>query len=237
MRFLGVKPSLFRNIADFRIISHLCTAFSVKWHGFCCLIQKQLSIMEEKDINITDGETIDETSVNSESVSENEKGNEAETEVEVEEKAEDEVLKLKEQIDELNDKFLRSVAEFDNYRKRTLKERAELILNGGEKVLTAILPVVDDMERAIENGAKTDDPAVLREGMELIYHKLMKVLESQGISVIATEDADFDTDVHDAVAMVPGMGDEKKGKVIDCVQKGYKLNEKVIRHAKVAVGQ
>ena len=193
--------------------------------------------MEEKDINITDGETIDETSVNSESVSENEKGNEAETEVEVEEKAEDEVLKLKEQIDELNDKFLRSVAEFDNYRKRTLKERAELILNGGEKVLTAILPVVDDMERAIENGAKTDDPAVLREGMELIYHKLMKVLESQGISVIATEDADFDTDVHDAVAMVPGMGDEKKGKVIDCVQKGYKLNEKVIRHAKVAVGQ
>ena len=193
--------------------------------------------MEEKDINITDGETIDETSVNSESVSENEKGNEAETEVEVEEKAEDEVLKLKEQIDELNDKFLRSVAEFDNYRKRTLKERAELILNGGEKVLTAILPVVDDMERAIENGAKTDDPAVLREGMELIYHKLMKVLESQGISVIATEDADFDTDVHDAVAMVPGMGDDKKGKVIDCVQKGYKLNEKVIRHAKVAVGQ
>ena len=193
--------------------------------------------MEEKDINITDGETIDETSVNSESVSENEKGNEAETEVEVEEKAEDEVLKLKEQIDELNDKFLRSVAEFDNYRKRTLKERAELILNGGEKVLTAILPVVDDMERAIENGAKTDDPAVLREGMELIYHKLTKVLESQGISVIATEDADFDTDVHDAVAMVPGMGDDKKGKVIDCVQKGYKLNEKVIRHAKVAVGQ
>jgi molecular chaperone GrpE len=193
--------------------------------------------MEEKDINITDGETIDETSVNSESMSENEKGNEAETEVEVEEKAEDEVLKLKEQIDELNDKFLRSVAEFDNYRKRTLKERAELILNGGEKVLTAILPVVDDMERAIENGAKTDDPAVLREGMELIYHKLMKVLESQGISVIATEDADFDTDVHDAVAMVPGMGDDKKGKVIDCVQKGYKLNEKVIRHAKVAVGQ
>ena len=193
--------------------------------------------MEEKDINITDGETIDETSVNSESVSENEKGNEEETEVEVEEKAEDEVLKLKEQIDELNDKFLRSVAEFDNYRKRTLKERAELILNGGEKVLTAILPVVDDMERAIENGAKTDDPAVLREGMELIYHKLMKVLESQGISVIATEDADFDTDVHDAVAMVPGMGDDKKGKVIDCVQKGYKLNEKVIRHAKVAVGQ
>ena len=129
------------------------------------------------------------------------------------------------------------MAEFDNYRKRTLKERAELILNGGEKVLTAILPVVDDMERAIENGAKTDDPQVLREGMELIYHKLLKVMEAQGVSTIETTDADFDTDIHEAVAMVPGMGDDKKGKVIDCLQKGYKLNDKVIRHAKVAVGQ
>ena len=93
------------------------------------------------------------------------------------------------------------------------------------------------MERAIDNGQKTEDPAVLREGMELIYHKLLKVLESQGVSTITTEDADFDTDVHEAVAMVPGMGDDKKGKVIDCLQKGYKLNDKVIRHAKVAVGQ
>jgi len=144
---------------------------------------------------------------------------------------------VRQEIAELKDKYLRSVAEFDNYRKRTLKERAELILNGGEKVLTAILPVVDDMERALDNGAKTDDPQVLREGMELIYHKLMKVLEAQGVSTIETADADFNTDVHEAVAMVPGMGDDKKGKVIDCLQKGYKLNEKVIRHAKVAVGQ
>ena len=141
------------------------------------------------------------------------------------------------EIAQLKDTLLRKVAEFDNYRKRTLKERAELILNGGEKVLTAILPVVDDMERAIENGAKTDDPAVLREGMELIYHKLLKVMESQGISTIDTDNSDFDTDIHEAVAMVPGMGDDKKGKVIDCLQKGYKLNDKVIRHAKVAVGQ
>ena len=104
-------------------------------------------------------------------------------------------------------------------------------------MLTAILPVVDDMERAIENGAKTDDPQVLREGMEIIYHKLLKVIEAQGVTVIDTNDADFDTDIHEAVAMVPGMGDDKKGKVIDCLQKGYKLNDKVIRHAKVAVGQ
>lgn len=142
-----------------------------------------------------------------------------------------------EQIESLKDQLLRKAAEFDNYRKRTLKERAELILNGGEKVITALLPVLDDMERAIENGSKTDDPQVIREGMELIYHKLMKMLEGQGVMKIETEDADFDTDLHDAVAMVPGMGDDKKGKVIDCLQAGYKLNDKVIRHAKVAVGQ
>jgi molecular chaperone GrpE len=142
-----------------------------------------------------------------------------------------------EQIADLKDKYLRQVAEFDNYRKRTLKERAELILNGGEKVITSLLPVLDDMERAIANGEKTDDPQVLREGMELIYHKLVKALEAQGVSKIDTTDADFDTDIHEAVAMVPGMGDDKKGKVIDCLTAGYKLNDKVIRHAKVAVGQ
>ena len=142
-----------------------------------------------------------------------------------------------EQIAELKDKYLRSVAEFDNYRKRTLKEKAELILNGGEKAISAILPVLDDMERAIANGEKTEDPKVLREGMELIYAKFQKVLEGLGVKKIDTEDADFDTDVHEAVAMVPGMGDDKKGKVLDCIQTGYMLNEKVIRHAKEAVGQ
>ena len=124
-----------------------------------------------------------------------------------------------------------------NRRKRTLKEKAELILNGGEKAVSAVLPIIDDMERAIENGAKTDDPAVLREGMELIYNKFIKALEGLGVKKIDTTDADFDTDMHEAVAMVPGMGDDKKGKVIDCLQTGYMLNDKVIRHAKVAVGQ
>jgi molecular chaperone GrpE len=142
-----------------------------------------------------------------------------------------------EEIEQLKTQMLYKTAEFDNYRKRTLKEKAELILNGGEKAVSAILPVIDDMERAIENGSKTDDPAVLREGMELIYHKMMKALESLGVKKMETEDADFDTDMHEAVAMVPGMGDDKKGKVIDCLQTGYMLNEKVIRHAKVAVGQ
>ena len=141
------------------------------------------------------------------------------------------------QIDELKDKYLRSVAEFDNYRKRTLKEKAELILNGSEKAIAAVLPILDDMERAIANGEKTEDLNVLREGMSLIYTKFQKVLESIGVKEIETADADFDTDVHEAIAMVPGMGEDKKGKVLDCVQKGYKLNDKVIRHAKVAVGQ
>ena len=155
------------------------------------------------------------------------------------EKAEelDPLEKAQKEIEELKTQLLYKAAEFDNYRKRTLKERAELILNGGEKFITAILPILDDMERAIENGEKTDDPAVLREGMTLIHQKFMKTLEAQGVSKIETEDADFDTDLHEAVAMVPGMGDDKKGKVIDCLQQGYKLNDKVIRHAKVAVGQ
>ena len=141
------------------------------------------------------------------------------------------------EIEQLKTQILYKTAEFDNYRKRTLKEKAELILNGGEKAVQAILPVIDDMERALQNGENTDDPQVLREGMELIYHKFMKSLEGLGVKKIDTNGADFDTDLHEAVAMVPGMGDDKKGKVIDCLQTGYQLNDKVIRHAKVAVGQ
>ena len=193
--------------------------------------------MEEKDINITDGEKLNGAPVEEEIDTETDTESVTETETEAVEEAEDELSALKSQVADLNDKYLRSVAEFDNYRKRTLKERAELILNGGEKFITAVLPIIDDMERAIENGEKTDDPAVLREGMELIHQKFMKTLEAQGVSKIDTENADFDTDLHEAVAMVPGMGDDKKGKVIDCLQQGYKLNDKVIRHAKVAVGQ
>ena len=139
------------------------------------------------------------------------------------------------EIAQLKDTLLRKVAEFDNYRKRTLKEKAELVLNGGEKTITAILPVLDDFERALAD--KTDDPAAIKEGMELIFKKFVKTLESLGVRKIETKDKDFDVDYHEAIAMVPGMGDDKKGKVIDCVQTGYTLNDKVIRHAKVAVGQ
>ena len=141
------------------------------------------------------------------------------------------------QIEELKDKYLRSVAEFDNYRKRTLKEKTELILNGGEKAITAILPIIDDLERAIANGEKTNDIQAIKEGVVLIHNKFLKTMEGLGVKQIDTTDADFNTDVHEAIAMVPGMGDDKKGKVLDCVQTGYMMNDKVIRHAKVAVGQ
>jgi molecular chaperone GrpE len=197
------------------------------------MTEKDIKIEGEETVEAVDKENIENTEQTGAAEAENEES--ADKEPEAEEK--DPLVKAQEEIEELKDKWLRSVAEFENYRKRTLKERAELILNGGEKVITAILPILDDMERAIENGAKTDDPEVLREGMTLIHQKFMKTLEAQGVNKIETKDADFDTDVHEAVAMVPGMGDDKKGKVIDCLQEGYKLNDKVIRHAKVAVGQ
>lgn len=144
---------------------------------------------------------------------------------------------LEEALLEMKDKYLRQVAEFDNYRKRTIKEKADLILNGSERAVQAFLPIMDDMARARENMAKASDVEALKEGMELIFQKAEKMLASLGVKPIETEDKDFNTDFHEAIAMVPGMGDDKKGKVIDCVQTGYTLNDKVIRHAKVAVGQ
>ena len=194
--------------------------------------------MTEEEILNQEEEELQDT-VASETVASDSVADEAAADAPAEESEEekDPLEKALAEIEQLKTQMLYKTAEFDNYRKRTLKEKAELILNGGEKAVSAILPVIDDMERAMENGEKTDDPAVLREGMELIYHKFMKALEGLGVKKIETENADFDTDLHEAVAMVPGMGDDKKGKVIDCLQTGYQLNEKVIRHAKVAVGQ
>ena len=139
------------------------------------------------------------------------------------------------EVEELKKQLLYKTAEFENYRKRTLKEKAELILNGGEKTIAAILPVLDDFERAIAD--KSEDPKAIKEGVQMIFNKFTKTLEGLGVKKIETADKDFDVDYHEAIAMVPGMGDDKKGKVIDCVQTGYTLNDKVIRHAKVAVGQ
>lgn len=144
---------------------------------------------------------------------------------------------LENQIAELKDKYLRQVAEFDNYRKRTLKEKTELILNGGENIIKSLLPVIDDIERAKKNMETADNVEALREGVDLVFKKLITTLENAGLKKIDTEGKDFNTDEHEAIAMIPAPSDDAKGKVIDCVQPGYKLNDKVIRHAKVAIGQ
>lgn len=140
------------------------------------------------------------------------------------------------EIASLKDQLLRKIAEFDNYRKRTIKEKTDLILNGGEKTIITILPVIDDMERALRNMRNADDVNAVLEGVELIYKKFMDILAKQGVSVIETKEADFDVDVHEAVAQLPAPTPELKGKVMDCTLTGYKLNEKVIRHAQVVVG-
>ncbi len=140
-------------------------------------------------------------------------------------------------VREEKDKYLRLSAEFDNYRKRTLKEKAELIKNGGEKTLTAILPVLDDFERALKNMETSEETKAMKEGVELIFSKFQKILGQEGLQKIETEGQAFDTDFHEAIALIPAPSEDLKGKILDCVQTGYMLNEKVIRHAKVAVAQ
>lgn len=154
-----------------------------------------------------------------------------------EEKLGKELEEARKTVEELKDKYLRLSAEFDNFRKRTVKEKAELIKNGGEKAINAILPVLDDLERALQNMQKTDDVKAVYDGIDLIYQKFLKNLHQEGLEKMEPVGKDFDTDYHEAIALVPAQSEEQKGKVLDCVQTGYKLNEKVIRHAKVVVAQ
>ena len=155
---------------------------------------------------------------------------------EKEKTAEEKLQDAEEEIANLKDQLLRKIAEFDNYRKRTIKEKTELILNGGEKTVIAILPVLDDMERALANMEKTEDVAAVVEGVKLIHKKFIDILGKQGVKAIDTKDATFDVDLHEAIAQLPAPTDEMKGKVMDCTLTGYKLNDKVIRHAQVVVG-
>lgn len=189
---------------------------------------------KEKNIKI-EGEELE---LNNEETTQNDAETQAEESNGEETPAEEELDPLaaaQNEAEQWKDKYIRLVAEFENYKKRTLKEKSELILNGSEKTVAAILPILDDFERATAD--KTEDPQAIKEGFELIYKKFLKALETLGVNKIETDNADFNVDYHEAIAMVPGMGDDKKGKVIDCVQTGYTLNDKVIRHAKVAVGQ
>lgn len=154
-----------------------------------------------------------------------------------EEELEKELETAQETIEEQKDKYLRLSAEFDNYRKRTMKEKAELILNGGEKSLSSILPVVDDFERAIKTMETATDVQAVKEGVELIYNKFMATLAQNGVKVIGTKDQPLNTDYHEAIAVIPAPSEAQKGKILDCVQTGYTLNDKVLRHAKVVVGE
>lgn len=204
---------------------------------------------KEKETNIEDGnvqETVqnenNEQTTQNENTEENQntdnKAEEGDNNTDAADKKAEEIdplTKAQQEVEELKKQLLYKTAEFENYRKRTLKEKAELILNGGEKTVAAILPILDDFERAIAD--KSEDPKVIKEGVQMIFNKFVKTLEGLGVKKIDTNDKDFDVDFHEAIAMVPGMGDDKKGKIIDCVQTGYTMNDKVIRHAKVAVGQ
>ena len=175
--------------------------------------------MNEEELKAQQEETLDNVAT-----SQPDEGDKAEEQPAKEMSVEDKLAAAETKVAELQDKYLRQVAEFDNYRKRTIKEKAELILNGAEKTITAILPILDDMERALKNMDKMEDVAAVKEGVDLIFQKFVKILGEQGVKKIETENADFNTDLHEAIAQVPAPSDEMKGKIIDCVKTGYTLN-------------
>ena len=198
--------------------------------------KEEINTVENEENKPVEGEESAETQGNENgSENENEDENDSKDGGAGNEESQDPLEAAKAEIEELKKQALYKQAEFENFRKRTLKEKADLILSGGEKTITAILPVLDDFERALAD--KSDDPQAIREGMQLIFQKFQKTLEGLGVKKIETDGADFNVDYHESVALVPGMGEDKKGKVIDCIQTGYTLNDKVIRFAKVAVGQ
>lgn len=197
-----------------------------------------------KDMNPNEKKTSQEELLNAEETqgatnqqSPHEEATEETTPLTREEELEKQLEEANAQIEDQKDKYLRLSAEFDNYRKRTLKEKAELILNGGEKSLNSILPVMDDLERAIKTMETATDVAAVKEGVELIYSKFLAILAQNGVKMIETKDKALDTDYHEAIAVVPAPTEEQKGKILDCVQNGYTMNDKILRHAKVVVGE
>ncbi len=196
--------------------------------------------MEEKE-PLTNNTTNDETT--QPETNEQEVQNQAETATEATEAPTAELTDAEKlaqaeaEIAELKDKILRQAADFANFRKHSMATHTELILNGGKKVLESLLPILDDMERAEANLAKSEEVETLREGLSLIFQKLQRTLEQQGLKKMETKEAQFDTDFHEAVALFPTEDEQQKNHIIDCVQTGYMLNDKVLRHAKVVVGQ
>ena len=197
---------------------------------------KEKNHPQEEEILKNEEVTTDEA-VQNEEVNAEETVQEEAAELTPEEQLANMLAEAQQMVSEERDKYLRLSAEFDNYRKRTLKEKAELIKNGGEKTLTAILPVLDDIERALKNMEASEETKAMKEGVELIFNKFNKILSQEGLQKIETEGREFDVDFHEAIALIPAPSEDLKGKILDCVQTGYMLNDKVIRHAKVAVAQ
>ena len=199
------------------------------------ITQNSMIMSKEKEIKKEAAELQNETAVQSEENTPAAEEKQADNS-ESKDTPEEELAKAQERIAELEDKNLRMMAEFDNYRRRTNKEKLELMATAGERIFTEMLPLVDDFERAVAVMDKTNDIDAVREGIKLIQQKFISFLDKQDVHEIETEDADFNTDEHEAVTTF-AAGEDKKGKVIDCTQKGYKLGEKVIRFAKVVVGE
>ena len=197
---------------------------------------KEKNHPQEEEILKNEEVTTDEA-VQNEEVNAEEAAPEEAAELTPEEQLANMLAEAQQMVSEERDKYLRLSAEFDDYRKRTLKEKAALIKNGGEKTLTAILPVLDDFERALKNMEASEETKAMKEGVELIFNKFNKILSQEGLQKIETEGREFDVDFHEAIALIPAPSEDLKGKILDCVQTGYMLNDKVIRHAKVAVAQ
>ena len=198
---------------------------------------KEKNQPQEEEVLKNEEAMVDETAQTEENVADENAQEEAQAELSAEEQLANMLAEAQQMVEEQKDKYLRLSAEFDNYRKRTLKEKAELIKNGGEKTLTAILPVLDDFERALKNMEASEETQAMKEGVELIFSKFQKILGQEGLQKIDTDGKGFDVDFHEAIALIPAPSEDLKGKILDCVQTGYMLNDKVIRHAKVAVAQ
>lgn len=195
-------------------------------------IMNKVNFNEEKEVSSKSEQVNGEEATNLQ-----EEKSDTAGETEITDNMSDELDAVKKKYNELNDSHLRLMAEFDNYRKRTLREKAELIKNGGETALTNLLPVVDDFERALQNIRTAEDIKAVTEGVELIYSKFVAYLSQQGVKAIEAVGKPFDTEMFEAIATIPAPEADFKGKVLDCVQTGYTLYEKVIRHAKVVVGE
>ena len=195
----------------------------------------------EKDIKKeeVDEEIVNPTAEDTEEVTDAKTENTEEQEAEAPKELtpEEKVTELEKQVEDLKNQQLYTMAEFDNFRKRVIQEKAELIKNGGSKVITTLLPIIDDMERAQQNMDKYEDVAAVKEGLNLIIDKFFKLLAQEGLKKMEVVGQPFDSDLHEAIAMVPGQPEEMKGKVMDCMTPGYTLNDKVIRYAKVAVAE